>query len=134
MKADRELDALIAEKVMGLPKPEQIKYKTVVGECTLLLTDGTLHNYPGVVKDLVIPGYVDPYSSDISFAWKVLEQFPEVQRIERVWIDGKSSGFMCELGRDNGSYYGYAPTPAHAICLAALSWVKEMESREQEDE
>ena len=103
LKAGRELDALVAEKVMGLPGA------AVGGWYNPNLLDGP-----------------PPYSTDIAAAWEVVEKLLELGwhvDIEDGWCvivyggrDGKADSEM-EVGE----------TAPEAICLAALEAVKASE-------
>jgi hypothetical protein len=105
MPAGREIDALVAEKVMGLPG------KTVI--------DGTTY-YCGI----------DIYSTSISAAWEVVEKVKETKAI---WVGNERDGeWMCLIGEPNMNVLlpeaateadGFAPSEELAICRAALKSV-----------
>jgi len=100
MKPGRELDALVAEKVMGWA-PEY--------------PGGWLHpprNHPNRKKYLDHDGcsVLQPYSTDIAAAWEVVEKIEyNLELIEdEEWI---------------ASFFGvraFGKSAPHAICLAAL--------------
>ena len=112
MQAGRELDALVAEKVMGL----NIRYPT----------DGNVPREPFYwAKD--DDGYEEPfacphYSTDISAAWEV---------VEKLMGSGAMFGFVLSVLDDRHTtavfsetaghgYRGISEEAPHAICLAAL--------------
>jgi hypothetical protein len=98
MKAGRELDALIAEKVMGCPR-DKIYYS--VGDVQW------------------ITEALDFYSTDIADAWRVVEHFLEMNgedghyRKERFILSIGEEG-MGDLVRWRSAH------AAHIICAAAL--------------
>ncbi len=107
MNPGRELDALIAEKVMGLePWPEQDprwKYKAF--------------------KAPIVPYGVEPkpcappeYSTSIEAAWEVVEHIDLFFKLNKVHATYRSA-----FGNLSGSIGETAP---HAICLAALKTVE----------
>jgi hypothetical protein len=102
MKAGRELDALVAEKIMG--------WKVEYGEL------GHEHfTENGEIKFLPF------YSTNISDAWEVVEKFDDIS------VSKDKKEFLCEIVVFNGNigrvYEAYAETAPLAICLAALKAV-----------
>jgi hypothetical protein len=106
MKPGRELDVLVAEKVMGVKNPPETE-----------LSDG----YVVTMDVYLIP---KPYSTDIAAAWEAVEKlrinFPEMKL--SVYTKG-SEGWGCEFSCKNE--FGWdveqiGSTAPHAICLAAL--------------
>jgi hypothetical protein len=102
MKAGRELDALIAEKVMGFDK-------RIVSKVDGMPYADVLH-----------------YSTQIADAWLVVEKFPNVA------IFGPNDSWLVRFSDDDGSIYTHpvdeparADTAPLAICLAALKAVDE---------
>lgn len=111
MEAGRELDALVAEKVMGW------------NVC------GTADNdragiAPGQTASAV---RIPPYSTDIAAAWEVVERIIEIEKAKKTYLpvfsvqmapDGFSAvlqvGMGCEIVVENSS------TASLAICRAAL--------------
>ena len=113
VKPGRELDALVAEKVMGLRFVWRSQltdhYGYNAGVWTIPTKWGTM--------DLT----EEPprYSTDIAAAWEVVEKMRE-------------DGFLVALYRSAGAWiadtnpgYGKSDTAPHAICLAALRAVGE---------
>lgn len=99
MNAGRELDALIAEKVMGwyLDSTKEYHRKHI---------HSLGHNALAPVPN---------FSTDIAAAWEVVEKF---QGSFKVF---KPFGGQWEVECTNG--FSKADTAAHAICLAALKAV-----------
>ncbi len=119
MKPGRELDALIAEKVMGIPVTfEQGDYWPPARPGANFSTQP-----------------IRPYSTDIAAAWEVVE------KVGRIW---NGFTFMLEWEEDRSWHparwragwvewsYGEIEyraegtceaSPAHAICLAALNTI-----------
>lgn len=97
LKPGRELDALVAEKVMGYDQ-EQIRnasyYINEAGQ--------TRHDIPS-------------FSTDIAAAWEVVEKFRKAD--PTFTIDSGSKGYLVDFG---GDAVDTARTLPHAICLAAL--------------
>lgn len=107
MDAGREIDALVAEKVMGLDVFEdQANYRGV----------GTIpHATTGRLGDL------PHYSTDIAAAWQVLDKFDGYD-LSKAWANEDRYGcaLACELWYYDGRGAAGASTMPHAICLAAL--------------
>lgn len=114
MKPGRELDALVAEKVMGWVKISFVGEETAGGRKGFGLNPKH-HRGPRTC--------IPAYSTDIAEAWAVLEKFPDVQRLEKRWPGEEPPGWWCEVGVDNGSSSAIADTAPLAICLAALEAV-----------
>lgn len=118
MKAGRELDALIAEKVMGW-KVVPGQYKHIVPP-NAQLERSTFCEY--VTSSLSVPAMKLPtYSTDIRAAWEIVEKLCpqedefQLKRFNKKEWDCNFSYFMetsCQ-----------ADTAPHAICLAALKAV-----------
>ncbi len=132
MEAGRELDALIAENVMGWKRPKWTVTRTL-GDCMippagadLAKLTGTGHrDFEGDKEDIY---WTPHYSTDIAAAWGVVEKL-------------ESLGFLFSVSKGRMSFYGGegvwasfgklydriestpGETPAHAICLAALKAV-----------
>lgn len=132
----RELDALIAEKVMGYTKKLVPAYSLPnidIPEARFPRQDSWLYinagGYPdyfeGHVNDMFSDASrgirqtltsVPPYSTDISAAWEVVEKLSEqgiFLRLSSISGAGKWRCYM--LGMTP-----YVDTAPHAICLAAL--------------
>lgn len=127
LPAGRELDALIAERVMGW---KVIETDDCNGEDNFWLSKDGQHPFEGEYgDDLELPAY----STSIADAWKVVEKM----RAARTWDFSVSwhqgydtafgvDGWECEInGWDDTRYERVATsdiqkTAPHAICLAAL--------------
>lgn len=115
MKAGRELDALIAEKVMG---------KRVIYD-----RNGESVEFYGEYPSNGFFATPRPYSTEIGQAWKVVEKM----RADSIYIDiqAKSEGYTTLWGRAgtddediwvcNGPFH--ADAAPLALCLAALDAV-----------
>lgn len=117
MKPGKDLDALVAEKVMGFWFDEK-------GRC---------HRHPrdpiSPVSSIIIS--LSTYSTDIKSAWEIVEHNTTESRYVRVIIETHPLGIECEIvqwgeefdenGEQNREIYGaIGDTAPHAICLAAL--------------
>lgn len=108
MEAGRELDALVAEKVMGLTPVEWSGWE---GDLSL------------VYGDQETGGIVPRYSTDIGAAWEVVEKLKQ-DRTVHLW--SVPSGYMVQMTGVNAKMLeviGQADTAPLAICRAALSSV-----------
>lgn len=117
MKPGRELDALIAEKIMGWTKNITLDFYPTY--------------YPSRPAQMNILGHIIPsYSTDIAAAWKVVEKlqsynpfwessdaFLGFELSPSIGINGKHNWY-CNFG--DSTKGKYADTVSHAICLAAL--------------
>lgn len=99
LKAGRELDALVAEKVMGL--------------------DVRQGGYAGGIGQ-----HLRPYSRDIGAAWEVVEKLEgkgfsyHIETGEPGMVDA-----FFDTDVDSPIFWAAAKTAPHAICLAALKAV-----------
>jgi hypothetical protein len=116
MQAGREMDALIAEKVMGFT------VKCILGRYQIALFDvETGERAPGMFKNLPY------YSTDIAAAWEVrkviqLLGFDAVN--VHITTDNPYCQFIKPIYEDSiEQYIAYAETDALAICRAALKAV-----------
>lgn len=128
-EAGRDLDVLVAEKVMG--------YRTEVRRAVWWgYGDWHSSDYPDQTNSRCIPvdnvkGWLPEYSTDIEAAWAVIEKLGEGDFL--LWQAGAlvSLGGPSELtawcqfskGLGSTSYRGEGRTAPHAICLAALKAV-----------
>ena len=133
MEAGRELDALIAEKVMGLDWIYNVEWMHQQGR---YIGKFRVEFYPVVVASGEYAGtYLERYSTDITAAWQVVEKLEQ---------SGKDWG-VCKVPQRNiykvafrwnigspdttwgweGNAEGYANTVRLAICRAALKAVME---------
>lgn len=122
LKAGRELDALIAEKVMGWQE-----VRVGVGD------DGIegLMGVPDSPDPWRSAYWVPAYSIDIAHAWQVVEKLRADCVFANIGPDpSEGGGYNCQFhwgeGEDDfdiGVVDAEAPTAPHAICLAALKAV-----------
>ena len=135
MKAGRELDALIAEKVMGwamrpmfkAQKTQAYDYKDR-GDwvwVTHYEQEGYEHliesYYPQIPEEEYESGFHP--STQIADAWLVVEKTsPRLWFLDngRGMIEGEDKGYRFRVGIGKGSAVAIAPTVPLAICLAAL--------------
>lgn len=102
MKPGRELDALIAEKVMGFDPNSTDSLRTLL-----------YHSYPG--------GHFPCYSTNIACAWEVVEKMSP--RDDKFEISKYKNGLYEATFRYFEAEWSEAETAPHAICLAALKAV-----------
>lgn len=127
MNPGRELDALIAEKVMGWEwyskeKLNELGYNTNKN----LLLPSNIGQADGNGW-CAIESHISPYSTDISAAWEVVEKFSRKNGrsgggpIINISHDGN---WHCDFGGGDGTLgsgaVAQSETAPHAICLAAL--------------
>lgn len=130
MKAGRELDALIAEKVMGWKKLYRKDYTNV----------GDWHGLDWMYENKQSAIYYDAqtcpsYSVDIAAAWEVVEKLSANRPLSTTLHVLASPGgnycvnifqnFMDSYGQWRQKDLGYVveDTVPHAICLAALKLI-----------
>lgn len=111
MTPGRELDALIAEKVMGFKVESQEEHAWGIRPLQKVIVH--------YIKDC---GELPAYSTDISAAWEVLER---INSINSNLVMIPSTNTIGEDGEMDPHDYGYnwfvdGITMPHAICLAAL--------------
>lgn len=121
LKAGRELDALIAEKVMGWKRGPKRQY--IEGENWLLPDGASPHYREGAVGGLkaIIPSF----STDIAAAFEVFEKLAE--QFADVGVHALSRGFWeAEIYDESKAEWirASARTAPLAICLAALKAVE----------
>ena len=146
MEAGQELDALVAERVMGwkqdedwgcLIPPQQRAKPTEMW--TPWQRDKNRDVFREPVKGAAVSGivysgdfssiYLPEWSTDIAAAWKVLDKLDKDWRISihQMW-DGKAwqcslepaGGLTLDPEVPRGGVFANADTPALAICRAAL--------------
>lgn len=115
LKPGRELDALVAEKVMGweAPHPE---------------------DFGDIGRSIIESRGDDPYaparySTDIAAAWTILEKLPQFAygcAVSFRWMDRpEATGQEWEVNLGPGHPRAIGISVPHAICLAALKSVGE---------
>lgn len=113
----RELDAEVAEKVMGWHVERFIwEYDGLVQQDEVWITDPSRKDEPPPQRhDVTIAPR--PFSTDIAAAWQVVERihilgFP-------VTINNAETGWVCTIGRSKATPI-WAETIELAICRAAI--------------
>jgi len=126
MEAGREMDALIAEKVIGLHVEWRSGVPMWVGK--------DLPGSPYVLGDGLYGHTIDNYSTEIRDAWKVLEKFNEIGLVVVVgskrFLDTRNLVWYALIGMAkpidefdmNANILGEAeaPTAPLAVCRTAL--------------
>jgi len=100
----REIDALIAEHVMGLEPIWGVDLST-----TPLFDWSEELNSKGAMRP------AKEYSTDIAAAWEVLNRVSKFNIVETF-----PGGAKVSVSKGLDMYQGLADTPAMAICLASL--------------
>lgn len=139
MKAGRELDALVAEKVMGLKRV--MVYMPHVHSSDSSHIEWLDENGPNGPWGKPLPKPLRPYSTDIAAAWEVLLtkfsfHFREYKEgsgsVGVAWTVGRCEPagelVFCEIEMWNGDGYDRfverADTAPLAICLAAVNAIE----------
>ena len=119
LEAGRELDALVAEKVM--------KCKTATKEWNGVLhpfccCDGSDHEQ----RCTYVPGMLAYYSTDIAAAWEVVEKLFTLNAFVEIGNDAFQWTVMVIPRSRRDCNYGYGETVHLAICRAALKAVGDL--------
>lgn len=122
LEAGRELDALVAEKVMGWASVHP-------GDEYDPRTPGSLV-YVGITPDQRQLAILPPYTTDIGAAWQVIETLAA----RGVSLDMQYRVFTAEWELNVGGALGYGETAPLAICRAALEAVGAIQSADESDE
>lgn len=122
MNASWELDALVAEKVMGLSRQVRIKgsteYVTIYSK-NPYFPDGSCD-----LNDLNFYAAPKNYSTSIAPAWEVVEKLDDCLHLREHGEEGIWEAWFCGLGEpENENRVAHADTAPLAICLAALKAV-----------
>lgn len=117
MKPGREMDALIAEKVLGWTDIRRVNPAVIHS----FSADGNHANFgfsPVLYKHIPFP----LYSTDISAAWEVAEHFKTKDYLYSLknLAGGKYEFSLLDWGGKCSTYSGQGNTPSEAICKAAL--------------
>ncbi len=119
MQPGRELDALVAEKVMGITREQMDRYKNLPSYAA---------SYDGAVEE------PRRYSTDITSAWSVVEK---LQSSNPYWDETGKEAFLAfqmspawgvegacwMVNFGDSTTLEFGKTAPHAICLAALKAV-----------
>lgn len=112
MKAGRELDALIAEKVMGVSRITWHPEGMYTGAGRPFDVSG---KKPGQ-----FPTVIDHYSTDLADAWLVVKQVLTWKH-GHVDLSIEAEGVCCTISSYERDGQATAPSVPLAICLAALN-------------
>ena len=109
----RELDAAIAAKVMGW---HDVKFQPIANAFGEKVLDEYAGHPPNdLLKNAIIP----KYSSNIQFAWDVLEKLKTISVFAAV-ISAKGQPWVCKVNKDTAFVEERADAAPLAICKAAL--------------
>lgn len=113
LNPSRELDAEIAAKVMGW---HDVKFQPIANAFGEKVLDEYAGHPPNdLLKNAIIP----KYSSNIQFAWDVLEKLKSVSVFAAV-ISAKGQPWVCKVNKDTAFVEERADAAPLAICKAAL--------------
>src|SRR4030042_3107738 len=117
MPAGREMDAFIAEYVMGIEILRTPK-SAICNGCrvnmgTWAVVEKNYHEWGDKVEDVHL------YSTDISAAWEVVEKSVDFELSRTIW---SPHGWECgiRLNEEDSTIWGKGATAPLAICRAAL--------------
>lgn len=114
----RELDAAIAAKVMGW---HDVKFQPIANAFGEKVLDEYAGHPPNdLLKNAIIP----KYSSNIQFAWDVLEKLKSISVFAAV-ISAKGQPWVCKVNKDTAFVEERADAAPLAICKAALKAMSE---------
>ncbi|HEX7900808.1 MAG TPA: hypothetical protein VF950_23820 [Planctomycetota bacterium] len=114
----RELDAAVAAKVMGW---HDVKFQPIANAFGEKVLDEYAGHPPNdLLKNAIIP----KYSSNIQFAWEVLEKLKSISVFAAV-ISAKGQPWVCKVNKDTAFVEERADAAPLAICKAALKAVSE---------
>lgn len=120
LPAGRELDALVAEKVMGWIEVRKQSIANAFGQH--VMDDYVGQPSIGVTQPVLVPRY----STMIQEAWKVADHLRNQSQFVAV-LSGKGpqgvQPWICKINRDGGFLEERADTAPVAICLASLKAV-----------
>lgn len=120
LPAGRELDALVAEKVMGWVEVRKQSIANAMGQH--VMDDYVGQPSIGVTQPVLVPRY----SLMIQEAWKVADHLRNRSQFVAVLSGMGPQGvqpWICKINRDGGFLEERADTAPVAICLAALKAV-----------
>lgn len=120
LPAGRELDALVAEKVLGWVQVRKQSIANAFGQH--VMDDYVGQPSVGATPPVLVPRY----STMIQEAWKVADHLRSRSQFVAVISGLGPQGvqpWICKINRDGGFLEERADTAAVAICLAALKSV-----------
>lgn len=126
MKPGKELDALVAEHVMGF-YVNRFLYTYIhdgkTKECTTWMIDPKRKEEPAQTRQDITINPI-PYSTDIAMAWKVADKIRHFSRLYDFEIYAYGDNQFTATFTTNKEYIAHSDESApHAICLAALNAV-----------
>lgn len=132
MKAGRELDLIVAMKVMGLEKdPENPRYyrypvRRHERDLNWFVLEHEKDDFRGMTGSLW-PDLIPKYSTELKDAWEVIQKMKSMgysYRTETHSEDVESFDVVsCEFKKDGKPIFVIAESIPEAICLAALKAV-----------
>ena len=114
MEPSRELDALVAEKVMG--------WETVNNKAGIPVSGFDWVGHNPKTQSSTVWSYVPDYSTDISAAWEVVEKLSRGKVDRSFVLEFHYERYYASFGPYREEMY---ETPSEAICKAALLAVLE---------
>lgn len=122
MEAGRELDALVAEKVMGWVR-EQGFLLPPVGD--------PRRNWAAIWDEQGLPDWLPDYSFEIAAAWEVVERMKELTKYNgQTWSTRDPWISFCrELCGDDWFGHAFFHVTPRSICLAALKSLEAPEDK-----
>jgi hypothetical protein len=128
MKPGRELDAMVAEKVMGLGEPKhQLMPCGLESLPVAIYTCANCDHETDSRKDVDGCEYYPPYSTDIAAAWEVVEKLGDkdfaLERWPEIPVKFRRPDWKYRATFDRSVNFSDGTTAPHAICLAALKAV-----------
>jgi len=121
--ADRKLDAMVAEKVMGW---------SLHGGLLVPPKDSPMRLWAARWDEDGLPDWLPRYSTFISDAWKILEKFDGFSIDLHRFVDPQGyPPHLCEciIWFEDGVEIGTGETMPMAICNAAINFAKNQENR-----
>lgn len=128
MKSGRELDALVAERVMGWTWWDArvvseyglvTQPKTTTGYNTkVLMPPKARESSTAFLYENFANGYYPAYSTDIVAAWQIVNRFKEQSMILNYGEDTQK--WECSFIVNGNRYWGVSSIVPIAICIAAL--------------
>lgn len=119
---NREIDALVAEKVMDLTVIKTTYQNKLIGAVSYYSIGEP--DWEDDRGDMYLSNPLPSYTLDINAAWEVVEK---LQSMDYGFILDSMQGclgyWQAHFERDRSVYTAEASTPANAICLAALKAV-----------
>ncbi|HYE97575.1 MAG TPA: hypothetical protein VEJ18_01640 [Planctomycetota bacterium] len=116
-EAGRELDAQVAEKVMGWT---EVKFQPIANAMGQHVIDEWMGRGP---NDPYRNALVPKYSTQMQYAGEVLEKMRSQYQFVALISGRGGQPWVCKVNRESGFFEEKAPTAPLAVCLAALRGV-----------